>query len=77
MYVYLYLTFQDGIWNFHIKTAGNASLPLPSKSSPKSGEISVVVYGSKATKGPIELSNQDRQLLLRGKVDHFEVRLMF
>ena len=61
------------MWNFHIKTAGNASLPLPSKSGAKSGEVSIVVYGSNATKGPIELSGRDRQVLLRGKVDHYEV----
>ena len=32
-----------------------------------------MVYGSKATKGPIELSGRDRQVLLRGKVDQYEV----
>ena len=67
MFIYFFL---DGIWNFHITTAGPEKLP---KSSPKHGEVSLVVYGSKATKGPIELKGADKQVLLPGKVDNFEV----
>ena len=62
----------DGIWNFHITTAGPEKLP---KSSQKHGEVSVVVYGSNATKGPVELKSADGQVLLPGKVDHFDVSI--
>ena len=70
----MYMFFSDGIWNFHITTAGPDKLPkIYNKSSQKSGEVSIVVYGSKATKGPIELTIEDRHMLLPGKVDLFEV----
>ena len=66
----------DGEWNIHVTTASVDRLPSLGGGE-TAGEVSVVVYGSKSTQGPIPLvlDNTDSPvtLLAPGKTDVYHV----
>ncbi|KAK3579121.1 hypothetical protein CHS0354_022141 [Potamilus streckersoni] len=65
-----YLSNKDGVWNYHITSAGPEKLPK-SALNRKLRTVSIVVYGLDGTVGPIELENTDSDTIMPGKTDHF------
>lgn len=70
----------DGEWNIHVTTASANRLPML-KPGDKSGDVSIVVYGTNSVKGPIELFSEDENspvpLLMPGRTQHFFVSTSF
>ncbi|KAL3869892.1 hypothetical protein ACJMK2_042519 [Sinanodonta woodiana] len=69
-----YLSNKDGLWNYHITSAGPEKLPKAALNR-KLRTVSIVVYGLDGTVGPIELENTDSDTIMPGKTDHFFVIL--